>query len=271
MTVRVLLADDQALVRAGLGTLLRRSRDIAVVAEASTGDEAVREARRHRPDVVLMDIRMPGLDGIAATARIAGDPDLAGVRVIVLTTFETDEYVFAALRAGASGFLTKEVEPEELRRAVRVVASGEALLSPSVTARVITELARRPTTGEARQPTTGETRQPTTGETRQPTTGEARQPTTGETRQPPTGDGPGPKAATHGKRTEPRLEHLTPREVEVVRLIATGRSNEEIAQELFISPLTAKTHVTRAIAKTGVRDRVQLVILAYESGLIRPE
>jgi DNA-binding NarL/FixJ family response regulator len=263
MTVRVLLADDQALVRAGLGTLLRRSRDIAVVAEASTGDEAVREARRHRPDVVLMDIRMPGLDGIAATARIAGDPDLAGVRVIVLTTFETDEYVFAALRAGASGFLTKEVEPEELRRAVRVVASGEALLSPSVTARVITELARRPTTGEARQPTTGETRQPTTGEAHRPATGEARQP--------PTGDGPGPKAATHGKRTEPRLEHLTPREVEVVRLIATGRSNEEIAQELFISPLTAKTHVTRAIAKTGVRDRVQLVILAYESGLIRPE
>jgi DNA-binding NarL/FixJ family response regulator len=219
MTVRVLLADDQALVRAGFGSLLRRGRDIAVVAEAATGDEAVREARRHRPDVVLMDIRMPGLDGIAATARICGDADLAGTRVIVLTTFETDEHVFAALRAGASGFLTKEVEPDELRRAVRVVAAGEALLSPSVTARVVNELARRPVTG--------------------------------------------------GAPTQ-QLAGLTPREVEVVRLIACGLSNEEIARALYISPLTAKTHVTRAIAKTGVRDRVQLVILAYESGLVRP-
>ncbi|GAA4250698.1 response regulator transcription factor [Dactylosporangium darangshiense] len=219
MTVRVLLADDQALVRAGFGSLLRRGRDIAVVAEAATGDEAVRETRRHRPDVVLMDIRMPGLDGIAATARICGDAALAGTRVIVLTTFETDEHVFAALRAGASGFLTKEVEPDELRRAVRVVAAGDALLSPSVTARVVNELARRPVTG--------------------------------------------------GAATQ-QLAGLTPREVEVVRLIAGGLSNEEIARALYISPLTAKTHVTRAIAKTGVRDRVQLVILAYESGLVRP-
>ena len=225
MTVRVLLADDQALVRAGFGSLLRRGRDITVVAEAGTGDEAVRETRRHRPDVVLMDIRMPGLDGIAATARICGDPALAGTRVIVLTTFETDEHVFAALRAGASGFLTKEVEPDELRRAVRVVAAGEALLSPSVTARVVAELARRPGSAAGQTP----------------------------------------------QRLGEQLESLTPREIEVVRLVAGGLSNEEIARALYISPLTAKTHVTRAIAKTGRRDRVQLVILAYESGLIRPE
>ncbi|GAA2578304.1 response regulator transcription factor [Dactylosporangium fulvum] len=222
-TVKVLLADDQALVRAGFGSLLRRARDLSVVAEASTGDEAVRETRRHRPDVVLMDIRMPGLDGIAATAQIVGDPALVGTKVVILTTFETDENVFAALRAGASGFLTKEVEPDDLRRAVRVVAAGEALLSPSVTARVIGQFSRRPlrTTGPAGA----------------------------------TGD---------------RLAVLTPREVEVVRLVAGGLSNDEIARELYISPLTAKTHVTRAIMKLGVRDRVQLVILAYESGLVQP-
>jgi DNA-binding NarL/FixJ family response regulator len=217
MTVTVLLADDQALVRAGFSSLLRRTRDITVAGEASTGDEAVREARRLRPDVVLMDIRMPGLDGIAATGQIVADRDLAGTRVVILTTFETDEHVFAALRAGASGFLTKEVEPDDLRRAVRVVAAGEALLSPSVTARVIGQFAHRPAAG------------------------------------PPPARG--------------RLAGLTPREVEVVRLVAAGLSNEEIARELFISPLTAKTHVTRAIAKAGVRDRVQLVILAYSCGL----
>ncbi len=217
MTVRVLLADDQALVRAGFSSLLRRTRDVTVVGEASTGDEAVREARRLHPDVVLMDIRMPGLDGITATGQIVADRDLAGTRVVILTTFETDEHVFAALRAGASGFLTKEVEPDELRRAVRVVAAGEALLSPSVTARVIGQFAHRPAAG------------------------------------------PSP--------SQGRLAALTPREVEVVRLVAAGLSNEEIARELFISPLTAKTHVTRAIAKVGVRDRVQLVILAYSSGL----
>ncbi|MET7424653.1 response regulator transcription factor [Dactylosporangium sp. NPDC005555] len=216
MTVSVLLADDQALVRAGFGSLLRRTRDITVAGEASTGDEAVRQARRLRPDVVLMDIRMPGLDGIAATGQIVADPGLAGTRVVILTTFETDENVFAALRAGASGFLTKEVEPDELRRAVRVVAAGEALLSPSVTARVIGRFAHRPA-------------------------------------------GPSP--------TTDRLSVLTPRELEVVRLVAAGLSNEEIARELFISPLTAKTHVTRAIAKAGVRDRVQLVILAHACGL----
>ena len=218
MTVHVLLADDQALVRAGFSSLLRRTRDVTVVGEAATGDEAVREARRLRPDVVLMDIRMPGLDGIAATGQIVADRDLAGIRVVILTTFETDEHVFAALRAGASGFLTKEVEPDELRRAVRVVAAGEALLSPSVTARVIGQFAHRPAAG------------------------------------------PSP--------SQGRLAVLTPREVEVVRLVAAGLSNEEIARELFISPLTAKTHVTRAIAKVGVRDRVQLVILAYSCGLV---
>ena len=219
MTVTVLLADDQALVRAGFRSLLRRARDVEVVGEAATGDEAVRLARRVRPDVVLMDIRMPGLDGIAATARIVADPDLAGCRVVILTTFETDEYVFAALRAGACGFLTKEVSPDELRRAVQVAAAGEALLSPSVTRRVVAEFAHRPV---------------------------------------PAGD------------TGGRLAVLTDREREVARLVATGLSNDQIADRLVISPLTVKTHITRAIAKLGVRDRVQAVVLAYESGFVVP-
>ena len=218
MTISVLLADDQHLVRAGFRSLLRRDKDIAVVGEASTGDEAVRTARAARPDVVLMDIRMPGLDGIAATRQIVADPGLRECRVVILTTFETDEYVFAALAAGASGFLTKEVEPEGLRRAVRVVAAGEALLSPSVTRRVVTQFAHRP-----------------------------------------------PAAPAGG---DDRLAVLTAREREVVRLVATGLSNEDIARELVISPLTAKTHITRAITKLGVRDRVQLVIVAYEDGLV---
>ncbi|MEE6257534.1 response regulator transcription factor [Plantactinospora sonchi] len=220
MTVTVLLADDQALVRAGFRSLLRRSREIDVVGEAGTGDEAVRAVRDLRPDVVLMDIRMPGLDGLAATRRIVGDPELSGCRVVILTTFETDEYVFAALRAGASGFLSKEIEPAQLRQAVEIVAAGEALLSPSVTRRVIAEFAHRPV----------------------------------------------PRYAD----ADTRLSVLTEREREVLRLIATGLSNEEIARRLFISPLTAKTHVSRTIAKLDVRDRVQLVILAYETGLVRP-
>jgi DNA-binding NarL/FixJ family response regulator len=218
MPISVLLADDQHLVRAGFRSLLRRGRDIAVVGEVSTGDEAVRTARALRPDVVLMDIRMPGLDGIEATRRIVADPGLRDCRVVILTTFETDEYVFAALAAGASGFLTKEVDPEGLRHAVRVVAAGEALLSPSVTRRVVTQFAHRPAAA--------------------PAAGGA------------------------------RLAALTAREREVVRLVASGLSNEDIARELVISPLTAKTHITRAIAKLGVRDRVQLVILAYEDGLV---
>ncbi|GAB3139850.1 response regulator transcription factor [Micromonospora sonneratiae] len=219
MTIRVLLADDQALVRAGFRSLLRRDREIEVVGEAGTGDEAVRTVRATRPDVVLMDIRMPGLDGLAATERIVADPALAGCRVIILTTFETDEYVFAALRAGASGFLTKEIGPEELRHAVKAVAAGDALLSPSVTRRVIEQFAHRPVTPVD---------------------------------------------------TDARLSVLTSREREVLQLLAAGLSNEQIAQRLFISPLTAKTHVTRAITKLGVRDRVQLVILAYETGLVHP-
>jgi DNA-binding NarL/FixJ family response regulator len=217
--IRVVIADDQHLVRAGFASLLGRARDIAVVGEAATGDEAVRVCRQERPDVVLMDIRMPGRDGISATAEIVADPTLAGCRVVVLTTFETDEYVFGALRAGASGFLTKEVEPDELRRAVRVVAAGEALLSPSVTRRVVTRFSAQPAVA---------------------------------------GDAEG------------RLAALTEREREVVALVATGLSNEEIAGRLFISPLTAKTHVARSITKLGLRDRVQLVIVAYETGLVRP-
>ncbi|MEQ4721891.1 response regulator transcription factor [Nonomuraea sp. B19D2] len=216
MTVKVLLADDQALVRAGFRSLLARSRDVAVVGEAATGDEAVRLAARAHPDVVLMDIRMPGMDGITATRHIVADP---GCRVIILTTFDTDEHVFDALRAGASGFLTKEVEPSELRRAVAAVAAGEALLSPGVTRRVVEQFAHR--------------------------------------------QGPAPVARQ-------RLTVLTSRELEVVRLVALGLSNDEIAERLTISPFTAKTHITRAIAKVAVRDRVQLVILAYESGLVRP-
>jgi DNA-binding NarL/FixJ family response regulator len=219
MTVSVLLADDQHLVRAGFRSLLKRDREITVAGEAATGDEAVRTARALRPDVVLMDIRMPGLDGIAATRQIMADPDLRNCRVIILTTFETDEYVFAALEAGASGFLTKEIDPEGLRHAVRVVAAGEALLSPSVTRRVIKQFAHRP------------------------------------------GSAPAPAGGT-------RLATLTVREREVVGLVAVGLSNEDIARELVISPLTAKTHITRAITKLGVRDRVQLVILAYEEGLV---
>jgi len=210
----VLLADDQALVRAGFLSLLRRSAEIRVVGEAGTGDEAVRQARALRPDVVLMDIRMPGLDGIAATERIVAE--LPDCRVIVLTTFETDEYVFAALRAGASGFLTKEVEPRELRRAITAVAAGDALLSPGVTRRVVAELAHRP-----------------------------------------------------APRATPAAGSLTARETEVVRLVATGLDNALIAERLVISPLTAKTHVTRSLAKLGLRDRVQLVIWAYETGLVR--
>jgi DNA-binding NarL/FixJ family response regulator len=215
MTITVLLADDQHLVRAGFRSLLRRDRDIAVVGEASSGDEAVRTALTLRPDVILMDIRMPGLDGIEATKQIlaAADP-----KVIILTTFETDEYVFAALAAGASGFLTKEIDPEGLRQAVRVVAAGDALLSPSVTRRVVGQFANRPVAA----------------------------------------------AASGGDR----LAVLTEREREVVRLVATGLSNDDIARELVISPLTAKTHITRSIAKLGVRDRVQLVIIAFEDGLV---
>ncbi|MGW1813525.1 response regulator [Streptomyces sp. NPDC002125] len=212
MTISVLLADDQALVRAGFRSLLARAKALAVVGEAASGEEAVRQAALLGPDVVLMDIRMPGMDGIEATRRILAE--LPTTRVIILTTFDTDEHVFEALRAGASGFLTKEVEPPELRRAVEVVAAGDSLLSPGVTRRVIERFAHRPR----------------------------------------------PTAA---------LDALTARENEVVRLVAEGLSNDEIAAALVISPLTAKTHISRAITKLGLRDRVQLVITAYEHGLVR--
>ncbi|HUR05360.1 MAG TPA: response regulator transcription factor [Nonomuraea sp.] len=219
MTIKVLLADDQALVRAGFRGLLARARDVAVVGEAATGDEAVQLATGTRPDVILMDIRMPGMDGITATRRIVADPAILGCRVIILTTFDTDEHLFDALRAGASGFLTKEIEPSELRRAVAAVAAGDALLSPGATRRVVEQFAAL--------------------------------------------QGPAPVARR-------RLDVLTSREREVVHVVALGLSNDEIAERLTISPLTAKTHITRAIAKLEVRDRVQLVILAYESGLVQP-
>lgn len=212
MTISVLLADDQALVRAGFRSLLARARTLAVVGEAASGEEAVRQASLLGPDVVLMDIRMPGMDGIEATRRILAE--LPTTRVIILTTFDTDEHVFEALRAGASGFLTKEVEPAELRRAVEVVAAGDSLLSPGVTRRVVERFTHRP-------------------------------------------------------RLTATLDALTARENEVVRLVAEGLSNDEIAAALVISPLTAKTHISRAITKLGLRDRVQLVITAYEHGLVR--
>jgi DNA-binding NarL/FixJ family response regulator len=216
--IRVVLADDQALVRAGFRALLDAQEDIQVVGEASDGEEALRLATQLTPDVVLMDIRMPGVDGLAACRQIAGDDRLASVRVVILTTFDLDEYVFEALRAGASGFLVKDTEPTELIQAVRVVARGEALLSPSVTRRLIAEFATR-----AREP------------------------------------GPAPD-----------LDVLTDREREVMALVAEGLSNDEIARRLFVSPATAKTHVSRAMVKLGARDRAQLVVFAYESGLVRP-
>lgn len=216
--IRVVLADDQLLVRAGFRALLDAQPDIEVTGEAGDGDEAARLVRRLRPDVVLMDIRMPVLDGLAATRRITEDETLGEVRVVMLTTFELDEYVFEAIRSGASGFLVKDTEPEELLRAVRAVVKGDALLSPGVTRRLIAEFAAR-----SKRP-----------------------------------------AAAAG------LERLTEREREVMALVGMGLSNEEIARRLVVSPLTAKTHVSRTMVKLGARDRAQLVVLAYESGLVRP-
>ena len=218
MSVRVLLADDQSLVRAGFRALLSAQPGIEVAGEAADGHQALDAARRLVPDVVLMDIRMPGLDGLQATEAITADPSLCGVRIVVLTTFDHDEHVFEALRAGASGFLVKDTEPEDLIQAVRLVAAGEALLSPGVTRRVIAEFAMR-------------------------------------ARRPP--------------QTE-LLDELTEREREIMGLVAEGLTNADIARRLVVSPATAKTHVNRAMAKLGARDRAQLVVLAYESGLVRP-
>ncbi len=216
--IRVLLADDQSLVRAGFKALLDAQPDIEVAGEAADGEEALRAVRELRPDVVLMDIRMPLLDGLAATRRITDDAGLNDVKVVMLTTFELDEYVFEAIRSGASGFLVKDTEPEELLRAVRAVVEGDALLSPGVTRRLIAEFAAR-----SKEP------------------------------------------AAAGA-----LAELTEREREVMALVGIGLSNEEIARRLVVSPLTAKTHVSRTMVKLGARDRAQLVVLAYESGLVRP-
>ena len=218
--IRVLLADDQALIRAGFRVLLEADSDLQVVGEAVDGQQAVDLARRQRADVILMDIRMPGVDGLEATRRIAADDDLAGVKVIILTTFESDEYVYQAIRAGASGFLVKDTEPADLLQAVRVVARGDALLSPSVTRRLITDLATRPA---APAPAPGKV-----------------------------------------------LSVLTEREREVMALVAGGLSNDEIAARLYLSPLTAKTHVSRIMTKLNARDRAQLVVMAYETGLVTP-
>ncbi len=218
--IRVVLADDQALLRAGIKALLDAEDDIEVVGEASNGREAIDLVRSTGPDVVLMDIRMPGADGLEATRIIAAEPALADTKVIVLTTFDLDEYVFEAVRIGASGFLVKDTEPAELLRGVRAVARGDALLSPGVTRRLIGEFATRS------RPTAA------------------------------------PAAS--------RLDDLTEREREVVALVGEGLSNDEIAQRLFLSPATAKTHVSRAMVKLHARDRAQLVVLAYESGLVRP-
>jgi DNA-binding NarL/FixJ family response regulator len=219
VSIRVLLADDQELVRAGFRMILETQADIEVVGDAADGVEAVAATRRLQPDVVLMDIRMPKLDGLQATARIVGAR--SGSRVVILTTFDLDEYVYQALAAGASGFLLKNAPPEELIGAVRVVAAGDALLSPSVTRRVIEQFARLPP--------------------------------------------PGTTTTTTGA-----LAGLTDRERQVLQLVARGLSNAEIAAELVVSDATVKTHVAHLLAKLGVRDRVQAVVLAYESGLVRP-
>ncbi len=211
--IKIVLADDQALVRAGFRALLDAQPEMTVVAEASDGAQALRLAAEHRPDVVLMDIRMPGMDGLTATREMPPGP-----KIIILTTFELDEYVFEALRNGASGFLVKDTEPAELIQAVRVVADGDALLSPGVTRRLIAEYASR-------------------------------------------------AKAPHPSQD---LDLLTDREREVLTLVGTGMTNDEIAQKLFMSPATAKTHVSRAMMKLRARDRAQLVVIAYESGLVRP-
>ncbi|MFB6438827.1 response regulator [Streptomyces sp. NPDC056411] len=220
MTIRVLLADDQALLRGTFRLLIDSAADMEVVAEAATGREAVALARSHRPDLVLMDIRMPDLDGLAATKLISADRNLADLKILVLTTFENDEYVAEALRAGAGGFLGKGVNPDELLDAIRLVAAGDALLSPAATKALISRFLAQPVS-------------------------------------------PRPDAA-------PRLATLTPREQEVVALVATGLSNEEIAARLYITPVTAKTHANRAMTKLGARDRAQLVVIAYQCGLASP-
>ena len=218
--IRVLIADDQALVRAGFRMILDAESDVEVVGEASSGEEAIDEVRKLRPDLVLMDVRMPEMDGIEATRRLLGE-DGASAKVVMLTTFDMDEYVYEALRAGASGFLLKDTPPEQLVEGIRAVGSGEALLAPSITKRIIEEFVRRP-----------------------------------------------PETA---RAAPPELAELTEREVEVLRQVARGLSNAEIAKELYVSDTTVKTHVSRILMKLGLRDRVQAVVFAYESGVVGPE
>jgi DNA-binding NarL/FixJ family response regulator len=218
--IRVVLADDQALIRAGFRALLEHTDDITVVGEATNGQQAVELAASTRADIVLMDIRMPEVDGLEATQRIAAREDLAGVRVLILTTFESDDYVYEALRSGASGFLVKDTEPDDLVQAVRVVARGDALLSPSITRRLIADIATRVRPGEATD-------------------------------------------------TYP-IDRLTERERHILTLVGQGHSNDTIAEQLYLSPLTVKTHVHRAMAKLSARDRAQLVVIAYETGLVTP-
>jgi DNA-binding NarL/FixJ family response regulator len=220
MATRVLIVDDQALVRTGFRMILEAEPDLEVVGEAADGEQAVTEARRLRPDVILMDIRMPRMDGVEATRRLAGPASSDGLRVLILTTFDLDEYVVEALRAGASGFLLKDAPPEDLVGAIQVVAAGDALLAPSVTRRLLDRFAEHLPAID---------------------------------RPPPAG-----------------LDQLTERELEVLRLLARGRSNAEIASELFVGETTVKTHVGRVLMKLGLRDRVQAVVLAYESGLVQP-
>ncbi|MEU9606768.1 response regulator transcription factor [Streptomyces sp. NPDC048057] len=225
MTIRVLLVDDQTLLRSAFRVLVDSEPDMTVVGEAADGAEGVALARSERADVVLMDIRMPGMDGLAATRLISADPELAHVRVVMLTTFEVDEYVVQSLRAGASGFLGKGAEPEELLNAIRIAAAGEALLSPTATKGLIAKFLAQGGTADD-----------------------------------------DPDAEPYSER----LAALTVREREVLVLVAGGHSNDEIAERLEVSPLTVKTHVNRAMAKLGARDRAQLVVTAYESGLVRP-
>jgi DNA-binding NarL/FixJ family response regulator len=219
MSIRVGIADDQPLIRTGLRTMIEHTTDLVLVAEAEDGEQAIALAREQGPDVLLMDVRMPRLDGIEATRRITGDPSMASVRVVVLTTFDTDEYVYDAIRAGASGFLLKDAPPEDVLDAIRVVAGGDALLAPSVTRRIIADLAAR---------------------------------------------GGGPRPATA------ELDALTEREREVLALVGRGMSNTEIGAHLYVSPATAKAHVSHVMTKLLARDRAQLVVIAYESGLVRP-
>ncbi|HEX3713124.1 MAG TPA: response regulator transcription factor [Trebonia sp.] len=257
--IRVLLADDHALIRAGFRVLLQAADDILVIGEAVNGDRAVELARSEHPDVILMDIRMPGTDGLAATRQIAADGALSATKIVILTTFETDEYVYQALRAGASGFLVKDAEPEELIRAVRVVHRGEALLSPSVTRRLIASLAGRVPAGPVSPASPGSGRSP--GSTTSP-----------GRNGPPGGSGPPGRGGSAGFRGLPGsdLARLTEREREVLCLVAQGLSNEELARRLYLSPLTAKTHVSHIMTKLAARDRAQLVVFAYESGLVVP-